>query len=97
MQTLVVNLNKSEYDVYIGRSGKGNYKGQEGYFGNPFKHTNRDIAIKFFKDYFYNRIETDPEFKEEVLKLKGKKLGCYCKPKSCHGDIIAEYLNGITE
>ena len=31
-----------------------------------------------------------------VVKLKGKTLGCFCKPYPCHGDIIAEYLNLLT-
>jgi hypothetical protein len=30
-----------------------------------------------------------------VRELRGKVLGCYCKPKRCHGDIIAEYVNGF--
>jgi hypothetical protein len=33
MQTVVVNLNKEPFDVYIGRAGRG----QDGYFGNPFR------------------------------------------------------------
>ena len=31
--TRVVNIRKEAYDVYIGRAGKG----QDGYFGNPFR------------------------------------------------------------
>ena len=27
-------------------------------------------------------------------KLKGKVLGCYCKPEACHGDIIVDFLEG---
>jgi len=23
-------------------------------------------------------------------ELRGKILGCHCKPKACHGDILAE-------
>lgn len=25
----------------------------------------------------------------------GKVLGCFCKPKACHGDILAEVLNEL--
>ena len=32
MQTVVVNIYKEQFDVYIGRAGRG----QDGYFGNPF-------------------------------------------------------------
>lgn len=92
MKTKVVNLYKEDYDVYIGRAGKG----KSGYFGNPTRlkpGEERGSALENYKKYFYKRIENDPKFKEEVLKLKGKTLGCFCKPKPCHGDIIVEFLN----
>lgn len=95
MPTTVVNLKESSYDVYIGRAGKG----QDGYFGNPFRliiERHRLAVLEQYKAYFYERINTDPEFKRRILELKGKRLGCFCKPKACHGDVIAEYLNGLT-
>ena len=94
MSTTVVNLFKNKYDVYIGRAGKG----QDGYFGNPFPlkpGEPRGATIERYKEYFDNRIANDPAFKARVLELKGKTLGCFCKPNSCHGDIIAEYLNNL--
>ena len=33
MQTVVVNINKEQFDIYIGRAGRG----EDGYFGNPFR------------------------------------------------------------
>jgi Domain of unknown function (DUF4326) len=27
---------------------------------------------------------------EQIHELKGKILGCWCKPLPCHGDILAE-------
>ncbi len=91
-QTTVVNLKTHKYDQYIGRAGHG----QDGYFGNPFKiqpGMDRGSTINSFKGYFYNRLRNDPQFKAKVLTLKGKTLGCFCKPHTCHGDVIAEYLN----
>jgi hypothetical protein len=88
-------LYKEEYDVYIGRGS---------IFGNDFTHLDkektkakmqvptREEAINCYKEVFYWKINYDPYFKEQVLKLKGKILGCYCKPKKCHGDIIVEFL-----
>lgn len=90
----VVNLFKESYDVYIGRAGKG----QDGYFGNPIKlekGEERGSTIEKFRIYFENRIKIDLEFKKRVGELKGKTLGCFCKPKACHGDIYVEYLNQI--
>lgn len=91
--TIVVNIYKEEFDVYIGRSGHG----YDGYFGNPFSQGSREDNIKLFKKYFHERIKTDPEFRKKVLQLKGKRLGCFCHPKPCHGDIIAQYLNSQPE
>lgn len=94
MKTVAVNIYKEKYDVYCGRAGKG----KDGYFGNPFvlqKGESRGETISKYTEYFYKRLETDPEFKRRVLELKGKRLGCFCKPQACHCDIIAEYLNSI--
>lgn len=86
-ETTVVNIkHTNDYDVYIGRSGKG----QNGYFGNPFKNLSRSESIKAFKDYAIERINDDPEFRENVKNLYGKTLGCFCKPKACHGDILVK-------
>lgn len=90
--TRVVNIRKDNYDVYIGRAGKGT----DGYFGNPFRielGMPRGGTLKKFREYFYNRLKTDPEFHKRINALQGKTLGCFCKPYPCHGDIIKEYLD----
>jgi len=92
--TRIVNLRKEKYDVYIGRAGKG----QRGYFGNPFPltdETKRDLVLEKYRIWFHRRLENDNEFRENILALKDKVLGCFCKPKACHGDVIVEYLNGL--
>jgi len=82
----VVNKYKEKYDAYIGRPS---------IFGNPFsvKEYGREGCIARYKEYFYKRIKEDVKFKEAVLKLKDKTLGCFCKPLACHGDVIKEYLD----
>ncbi len=92
MKTTVVNLRSEDaYDVYIGRPGDGS----EG-FGNPY-HVGtygREQAIELYRSYFALKLLNDADFRERVHALKGKVLGCFCKPLACHGDIIAAYLNG---
>jgi hypothetical protein len=34
-----------------------------------------------------------PSSNGALLELKGKRLGCLCKPKMCRGDVIAEWLD----
>ncbi len=96
MKTVVVNIYQEQFDVYIGRAGRG----EDGYFGNPFRMGNgisREDTVQKFQKYFIVRIENDSEFRRRVLALKGKRLGCFCKPKACHGDVIADWLNKMEE
>ena len=89
-ETSVVNLRREAFDVYIGRAGKG----QDGYFGNPFTVREHGAdALALFKTYFEERLATDEEFHRRVLELHGKRLGCFCKPGPCHGDVIAEWVD----
>lgn len=90
--TKVINIHHGEpYDVYCGRAGKG----KDGYFGNPFSDGTREENIERFRNYFYERVDTDPEFKQNVLELHKQVLGCFCKPKACHCDIYVEYLENL--
>jgi hypothetical protein len=92
LKTLVVNLRDEEFDVYIGRAGRG----WNGYFGNPFRRTPMQRpgdTLKRFEEHFLERVEKDREFRRRVLELRGKRLGCFCKPNPCHGDVIAKWLN----
>lgn len=88
MKTEVVNVKtyKGEY-TYIGRGSP---------FGNPFimgKDGDRDEVINKHRDYFFRRIESDPDFRVAVMGLQGKTLGCYCAPKICHGNTIKAFLD----
>lgn len=96
-----VNLRKNAYNVYIGRAGKG----KSGYYGNPVAvgrqcgqcgHVHRTGAstLPCYVKYVEARFERDLEFKEAVMSdLYGKKLGCFCKPNPCHGDVLAAIAN----
>lgn len=96
-RTRVVNLRREPYDVYIGRPGHG----QDGYFGNPLRTPPqpgaRTTVLARYRDWFLWRVENDPEFRRRVLALRGKVLGCFCKPAACHGDVIAEWVDSQTE
>ena len=93
--TVVVNIKTNpgatgllDY-VYIGRGSE---------WGNPFKviphgeHT-REEAIAMYEAY----IQTQPRLLELLPTLKGKTLGCYCKPLACHGDTLIKLLTEATQ
>lgn len=91
IQTTVVNkYHRIPYDIYIGRGSK---------WGNPFSHMEntkaqfkvetREEAIEKYREW----ILTQDDLLNSLHELKGKVLCCYCKPKSCHGDVLIELIN----
>lgn len=88
--TKVVNRRTDKEDVYIGRGSR---------WGNPFRITEgvtRDEAIRKYKAELW-LVMMNEETRQALLKLDGKKLGCYCKPRACHGDVLVaaiEWLKG---
>lgn len=96
MKTLARAVNKyaEEYDVYIGRGSK---------WGNPFTHkplsgtkaefqvSTREESVESYRSWVLGQ----PELLRCLPELKGKRLGCFCKPKSCHGDILADLVNSL--
>ena len=44
-----------------------------------------------------DRLSKEPELRKELLNLKGKNLGCWCKPERCHGDTLIECINELSE
>jgi hypothetical protein len=91
-RTRVVHCKREPYDVYIGRPSK---------WGNPFSHkagtlakfkvATRDQAVTSFEEW----IKTQPQLLKDLYELKGKVLGCWCKPLSCHGDVLAKLADAL--
>lgn len=81
--TSVVHCKKEVFDIYIARPSK---------WGNPFvigRDGTREEVIQKYKNW----ILTQPHLLKELTELKGKILGCWCKPLPCHGDVLVELLN----
>jgi len=90
----VVNCKKEDYDVYIGRPS---------IWGNPYTHKKnkktlaehivrtREEAISRYREW----ITGQPQLLEKLHELKGKRLGCWCHPLKCHGDILIELLRDV--
>lgn len=87
----VGHCKKSSFDIYIGRPSK---------WGNPFTHLKdkktkaeftvetREEAIEKYREW----ILTQPQLMNSLHELKNKILGCWCKPQSCHGDVLLELI-----
>jgi len=68
--------------------------GTPGWLGNPYPESEygRTECIDRFREDFHTRVDSDKQFRAAVTDLRGEILGCYCKPKACHGDVIVSYL-----
>lgn len=79
----VVHCKKESYDVYIGRPSK---------WGNPYtigKDGNRNEVIAKYRTYLLGR----PDLLRDLPTLRNKRLGCWCSPKPCHGNVLMEMAN----
>lgn len=84
---LVVHCEKAEFDVYIGRGTP---------WGNPFRQgpaQSRSQIIEAYRKWLMRQPDLVKRVRDE---LRGKRLGCHCRPKNCHGDILAEIANEET-
>jgi hypothetical protein len=87
-------------NVYIGRKGivpinNTRFPYESSIWANPFKITkemSREECIEKYEQYIRKKI-IDEDLQEELLKLKGKNLGCWCKPEACHGDILLKLIS----
>lgn len=80
-KTRVVNLRRAQpYDIYIGRGSKWGNQYHIGIDGD------RKEVIKKYRAYIWTRSDLIKCIKPE---LKGKRLGCFCAPLACHGDVLA--------
>lgn len=64
-------------------------------WANPYKITetqSREQVLDLYSKYIGEKLESNPSMIDELIKLKGKKLGCWCKPECCHGDILLELI-----
>lgn len=108
MTTTVVNVRSPEWAaalaagtaVYIGRPCRGFGASP---FGNPWKvghktGLKRGEAVQRYREWAYGNREhpTGLAFPHELLEtLRGKVLGCWCKPDACHGDVLVRLLDEV--
>jgi len=89
----VVNKNYEVHDVNIMRPSE---------WGNPFSHLGygtglnrvktREEAIARYAELFYSEEYRDR--RRRLLQFPNEaRLGCVCRPKPCHVEIIAGYYN----
>lgn len=89
MKAKAVNLRYQSCTVYVARPSS---------WGNPFTHrggtlgevivASRAEAIQRYGEWL---LLEQPELVERARReLKGQVLGCYCLPRACHAELLAE-------
>ena len=93
-------------NLYIGRRGvvfvknegtgaKERVPKRDSVWANPFKVESpgdRTRCIERYRAYILARIangDVDP------AELKNRRLGCWCKPLPCHGDVLCEIVRSL--
>lgn len=95
MTARVVHVKREAYDVYVGRQRAGDLG-----WGNPFSFkegtsaefvvASREEAVSKYREWLLAQPALVEKAKQE---LRGKVLGCWCKPAACHGDVLLEVAN----
>lgn len=89
-------------NVYIGRRGivfvdGVRYPKEDSPWCNPFKVKagvlGRAEAIEKYKKYIIARLKAESGLTAALAALRGKRLGCWCCPEACHGDVLVELIN----
>lgn len=94
--TRVINIKReTEYKGQKSTPGY-EYIGRGSYWGNPYSmyedgEDREEVIRKYKYDFDFEKFPNKD--KKEVYKLAGKRLGCFCKPEACHGDVLANFLN----
>ncbi len=95
--TRVVHNLVDEFDVYIGREVP-DHGLPASKWGNPFvmadeSDAERERAIAAYRDW----VQQQPELMASLGELKGKRLGCWCAPKRCHGNVLVELIDARSD
>ena len=79
-------------DVYIGRPMyQGGWRLPGSKWANSFKVTpkfSREMVVAAYEDY----VRSSPELMACLPDLEGMRLGCWCAPLPCHGDVLVKLL-----
>lgn len=87
-------------NVYIGRARVVfidgiRYPLEDSIWANPYKITEtqpREKVLELYREFIEKKLNSEPMLIEKLKELDGKKLGCWCKPDCCHGDILVELI-----
>jgi len=54
------------------------------------KEADRPQVIEQYRVWLWEQIKQGAILLEDLADLHGKDIFCWCSPKKCHGDVLAE-------
>ena len=97
MKTTVINIR--DRGKFVGPKGEAVqfvFIGRPSKWGNPFKlqdGVSREDCLVLYKGW----VTKQPDLMAALGELRGKVLGCWCKPEMCHGEVLARLADGAAE
>ena len=94
--TRVINIKNNNHYQGLKSTDDYEYIGRRSYWGNPYSmleagESREEVIRKYKYDFEFGKFPNKD--KSKVYELSGKRLGCFCKPQECHGDVLADFLN----
>lgn len=92
IQPTVTNVKFELFDIYIGRS----MPRHNGYgYRKASDWQNSHQVSKYGRTEALARYEVDVRANADLMsrilpELTGKRLGCWCRPAACHGDVLVK-------
>lgn len=90
-RTPVVNLRDKPEPPYVRIDRQTKY-------GNVFrmaKEADREQVIERYRAHLIGSIIAGDITMQEISELAGQRLACWCTPKPCHGDVLAEFADRL--
>lgn len=100
--TTVVNLKgvdidewlKDPQNVYIGPHSKlPNHPESEWAVPPSLNKGSRSVISEMYEEWLLLKMANDHCMFNRIKLLRGKRLGCWCHPLECHGDVIVDILD----
>jgi hypothetical protein len=80
-------------DEYIGRHMyQGGWRLPGSKWANPFSLAKFGHDRRRVLEAYEAHVRADPALMAALPELRGKRLGCWCKPLACHGDVLVRLL-----
>lgn len=95
----IVHVRRAEFDYYVGRNPRHHgvplAKTLDPRWANPYeigKDGSREEVVKKYEVYIRALLANNDALLNELNKMKGKRLACWCAPLLCHISVIIKLI-----